>query len=52
MLAVNVGDKFKSLAIHSMQVISEIKVEARLATLSYISKEKRYPFRIPSTVKW
>ena len=52
MLAVNVGNKFKSLAIHSMQVISGIKVEARLATLSYISKEKRYPFRIPSTVKW
>ena len=40
MLAVNVGNKFKSLAIHSMQVISGIKVEARLATLSYISKEK------------
>ena len=40
MLAVNVGNKFKGLAIHSLQVISGIKVEARLATLSYTSKEK------------
>ena len=52
MLAVNVGNKFKSLAIHSLQVISGIKVEARLATLSYTNKEKSYPFRIPSIVKW
>ena len=43
MLAVTVGNKFKSLAIHSLQVISAIKVETRLATLSYISKEKKVP---------
>ena len=52
MLAVTVGNKFKSLAIHSLQVISAIKVEARLATLSFTSKEKSYPLRISSIVKW